>query len=349
MNDELESNIHSIKSCICSKSINDIVYYDVKEDYIDKNTGKALYVDENPLFRISEYKCNKRIDFDCDVSLRTIVLHTMAYKFLNEGGGNIQTQKYNNKDGYKFEIGNIDKDEFVYRSDTMNSYCTTLNEYMRLFGDNRDNPKLLVIRESTKKLNFLPEDGSWENCILNHKEYFEKLLPVEVIEFLAVVHTIGNFIPIPFKENGIEFNRPRGFRNKLIHDYWDLTLLALFNWFREKNNQEVNYSIGLKDIVKTEESVIMCEKWLENFKNESGNYSWDKFVSDNYMQDFISISGDKDSYGIPKELWKGHFKQIGLGDNKPKEKEEFIQFFTNSRVAIIARGERIALKLKGIY
>ena len=336
MSENLSLRIKEVKENIYTKNIKEIVHYDTKEEWKNCKTRETIYTDKNPLFRISQYKRGKR--FDCDVALRTMVLHTMAYPHVNLRGRRIDFQK---GEKHKFEIENNEIGEYVYRSDTMNSYYTMLNEYLRLFGDDRTNPQLLK-KMKDGKLTY-GNWGSWENCILENKQYFENLLPEEAMKFLSVVHTIGNFIPVPFKKKGEEFNSPRGWGNKKINDYWDLTLLAIYNWYMKKNNKKVLYdNIKLITVVKTKESEEMCEKWLGEFKDDNGKCSWDKFVEDNYMQDFVNVSDSKESYGIPKELFGEHFKKTGL----PTDKDKFIQFFSQATEWIIARGERIACNIK---
>ena len=136
----------------------------------------------------------------------------------------------------------------------------------------------------------------------------------------GVVYTIGNFIPVPFKD---DLNRRR---YSLCKDYWDLTLLAIYRHYEQ--NDEGN-SNGWSGLLSREG--VKC--WL------SGYGSWDAFVEGNFLQDF----GDektKNGYGMPKPLWTGHFDNPGL----PKE-GKFEEFFTNAAAWIMARGKRIAIAL----
>lgn len=78
--------------------------------------------------------------------------------------------------------------------------------------------------------------------------------------------------------------------------------------------------------------------WFNVFKN------WDDFVEKNYMQDFVNGGNAGHKYGMPKELWKGHFNP--LHSVLPENKDDFSQFFTNASEWITKRGTNIAKKLK---
>lgn len=53
---------------------------------------------------------------------------------------------------------------------------------------------------------------------------------------------------------------------------------------------------------------------------------------------------DGGGYGKPKELWKGHFNS---SSKTPESGEQFEQFFINASSWIMARGNRIAITIKG--
>lgn len=62
--------------------------------------------------------------------------------------------------------------------------------------------------------------NSWQRTL--NKFGKEEPWPAYIIEFMKVVYTIGNFIPIPQTPS---FGNAR---NRLVGDYWDLTLLAIY-------------------------------------------------------------------------------------------------------------------------
>lgn len=318
----IQDLISEIKNEHKNLNAKQLATYDIKLDLKDEATGKSIYDIENPYERVLKYRedfSKLGMNFEADAALRSMVLFTELFPYVNYDGRAIELQRYDeegdpykyNKARLKFQIGNINDHEFVYRGDVMNSYAGTINAYRRMFGDE---------------------------------------LPEEAMELLKLVHTIGNFAPVPFARNDEEFNRPRGYNNPKINDYWDLTLLAIYNWFLKKNGKTPIYELDLMDVVKTEAGVRMCEKWLSSFKDENGNYSWDEFVKQNYMESFVEFENELPweeclgSYGMPKELWNGHFETF---ENipRPETKEQFLQFFDNAKKWIEHRGYKMAKKV----
>ena len=70
---------------------------------------------------------------------------------------------------------------------------------------------------------------------------------------------------------------------------------------------------------------------------------WDCFVEENLLQDYVFQEPDG-SYGEPKELWEGHF----TGDNVPKKKKDFMEFWENAVDRILRRSIRIYQKLQEV-
>lgn len=110
------------------------------------------------------------------------------------------------KDRYEFEYV-IRCDGTCYRGDTMNSWKTTVNEF---------------IIQTNGKQTVSPDD-----LIDDPAE-----LPPCGTLFLNLVYTIGNFIPVPVTSN---FNTNR---SKLSKDYWDLTLLEIYRYYMEVESSE---------------------------------------------------------------------------------------------------------------
>ena len=146
--------------------------------------------------------------------------------------------------------------------------------------------------------------------------------PVYITEFMNVVYTIGNMIPVPQTPS---FGNTR---NRLVMDYWDLTLLAIYRHYKLKDKDN---SDGWKNLFEHK----TIRRWLETFE------TWDNFVERNFLQDFVNQT-EGGSYGQPKELWKGHF----AGNAMSTEPQQFEQFFTNASSWILARGNRIAISIK---
>ena len=215
-------------------------------------------------------------------------------------------------------IGCVEKYEYVtvydgryFRGDTMNSWSTTLNEFVRTLGERYVHGW---------KGRYIPVGyNSWEAFLSDPKSY-KKAFPDYITDFMKVVYTVGNFIPVPLAPS---FNTCR---SRLCHDYWDLTLLAIYRHY-EKN--DAGNSNGWSGLLSREG--VKC--WLDGYG------SWDAFVEGNFLQDFVDEK-TKNGYGMPKPLWAGHVDKPGL----PKE-GKFEEFFTNAAAWITARGKKIAIAL----
>lgn len=235
--------------------------------------------------------------FDCDVAYLSVLQYAIAFSHVSEKGWEIIDQS--GYKGIKYELFNK-TETLKYRGDTMNSYAKTVHEYLKL-------KRIVTGKASERKVFAALKEGK-----LNSEMAAET--------FIRLNHTIGNLIPVPYKE-GAGFNSPRGFNNSKINDYWDLTLWYIYLWYEYQNDEYLSV------IVKSTENVKLCKTWLESFK------TWNCFVEYNYLQDFV-----KD--GKPKELWEGHlYGNIAV---LPTELTQCEEFFKNASMWILARGERIA-------
>lgn len=276
-----------------------------------------------PWQKLCIYKVSDDAGVDCDVALRNVVLYALAYGLLEEGW-KIEEQR---KGTGQYQLRSRAQPAWVLRGDTMNSYSTTTCEYL------------------DKKFNLNLTDKKWNRIVFS--EYDETYRGQEtplLNSFFRCVHTLGNFIPIPFvrgrAKNGPEekhFNGPRGRGSS--KDYWDLALVCLYNYYAEKagyphitNNGQKIYT--LEWLLQAEENVGLCKDWLDSFD------SWNHFVERHFLQEFVNQEGG--GYGQPKELWFGHFD----GKSLPEKREEFDTFFRNASSQIIARGLRIAMAAK---
>ncbi len=321
----IEELIIHIEEELKKHTARELALYDTKLDVKDQITGERIYDIKDPYERFLKYRNDNSllgISFEGDVSIRSMYIFTRLFPYVRNEGREIELYKSlssknpleHNKLKLKFEIGDAYSHDFVFRGDTMNSCAGTVNAYIRRYGNK---------------------------------------LPDVAMEYAALTHTIGNYTPIPYKKRGVEFNSPRGFNNYKINDYWDLTLLGIYNWFLEKSGKVPRYNLRLIDVVKNIESVQMVEKWLENFKDGEGKYSWNKFVKDNFMEEFVELLElvedsknveNKEMFGMPRELWDGHFDSFE-NYNRPTTEEEFTQFFTRVNEAIKTRGIRMCERL----
>ena len=295
-------------------------------------------------YKIYNTNTSKGAEVDCDVALRTMVIYALAFPFVlkpNEANDSKESRLLCKQKQYTQKYRFYCKDLWEYRGDTMNSYGNTVREYLRKKGlrkkRNNDNFPDVYNNEKPRYLKdvylAIGADSHWEAAIIDKYDDFKDIIPVSAHAFMEVYHTMGNFIPVPFSHNGGQFNGPRG-NSQNIKDFWDLTLLCIYNYYQHKEDSQQLEPLFDKP-ANRKGNITLCVEWLNSFQ------TWDNFVENNYLQDFVCKADGK--YGEPKELWDGHL--VNNGSVMP-ENEQFDQFFTRSTEWILARGVRIALKVQ---
>lgn len=343
MDEELTKKIEWVKKELGDRTVQELAEFDVKdgedgEPYYKtylKKTRENIRENMRALFQETEWGaltpwqkmcCYKfSVDngqgVDCDAALRSTVIYQLVFGY----GDAMKIVPY--EGCYRLE-----GDGLILRGDTMNSYATTVREYLRSYAHeiesveeflNKKEKDAWEVHNCSKK--------NWEICVLEHYDYFEGILLEEARTFFKLYHTVGNFLPAP-----------RGFNNNRggypSCDYWDMALMCIYhyysgikyplNWIAEPDKPATVYKF--RPYCLPENSIPDCHQWLDSFG------TWNGFVEQNFLQDFIGPDG------TPKELWKGHF----TNGTKPSDRADFEQFFTNASAWITARGVRIALAVK---
>ncbi len=155
------------------------------------------------------------------------------------------------------------------------------------------------------------------------KKYLERIGAFKLIE---VYHTLGNFIIIPKGWNKCRYSS--------LKDYWDLTLLCIYNYYFKIEDEK--YCI---EKISGKENKEQYEVYINTFE------SWEKFIKANFLESFVEIEKDENgkySYGKPKELWEGHFE----GELLPTNIYQCIDYFNNSSEWIKLRTELMIEYLK---
>lgn len=251
-------------------------------------------------------KWGKKLDFDYDDSLLSSYIFWRT--LFSKQGNPIEP-----KNGLEYKLV-IDGAE--YRGDTMNSWSTTVNEFVRKYG------KDYVLGWNG---GYIPSGYATWAEFLSKPENYRRALPSYIQEFLEVVYTIGNFVLVPMAPGG-GFNTKR---NSTYRDYWDLTLQGIYHYYKGKECP----ALGKECPALFQEKETKA--WLDSFKN------WDDFVEKNYMQDYTEWP--QRPYGRPKEFWDGHFE----GSPKPPQTVEQAQaFFTRAAQCIKARSKRMVEALR---
>lgn len=341
-----EEKIEWVKKELGGRTVQELAEFDVKkgqdgEDgapyyktYLDQTAAsmgalfkKTEWGDLTPWEKLCCYKISGSTGVDCDASLRSTVIYQLVFRY---GGSPEQYKQHRKKGEEKVEWDYCLKwDGPTLRGDTMNSYATTVHEYIHsVLGSNSfDEMKEKNIVTGKSKRGRLyaagqycrsgSDNAHWERAILHHYDYFKTTL-LEKFEnsekFFELYHTVGNFLPAP-----------RGFQSrggKPCCDYWDLALMCIYHYY-----SGIKYPLSW---LVNADSIPVCHQWLDSFG------TWNGFVEQNFLQDFIGPDG------IPKELWKGHFTNGAM----PKKEADFEQFFTNASAWITARGVHIALAVR---
>ena len=199
------------------------------------------------------------------------------------------------------------------KGDTINSQNTTLNIlYTYIETSEKKNERLNIGNNISIRyiLSRYIEDRDGQISLFEQKNGLK--------EFLSVYHSLGNFIPCP-----INCNSPRG--TGYTKDYWDLALLIIYMYYMGETD-EIEYIVGKKN-------VCIYKLWLDSFKD------WNMFVEKNYLQDYVT-KDKENGYGIPIELWKGHFEAAKNGNIYPSE-SQIEEFYKNATLCILERAKKM--------
>lgn len=218
----------------------------------------------------------------------------------------------------------VEKNYMTYKgkiqADTMTSVTNSLNQYFENKVESKE-------EKIARGKNNLSKYYITELYARNPQEFIERLEKNENLKrFIAIYHTIGNFIPTPHL-----FNSARsGIGAK--HDYWDLTLTKIHEWYISDNLEDKDETLKL--LLHTEdinsEVVRNCRNWLKDYGN--GKEGFEKFIKDNYLENFVEN-------GIPKMFCNHTWEKPEIPEN------EFDEFFENVNKLIVERGIKIIKKL----
>ena len=143
--------------------------------------------------------------------------------------------------------------------------------------------------------------------------------------FAEKLHTIGNFLPVP-----PGFNVARAH-----HDYWDLTMVKLKQWYLEPQSEK--QAAILEQLLNSDKAVIEnCWNWLSWCgKGKHGLDGWRSFLEVNWLQDFV--------YGDEAEpiMFCGH------SWDRRTNKDDLDEIFTKCSKLIHKRSIRMVKALKG--
>lgn len=343
MDEELTKKIKWVKEKLRGQEVQDLALFDVKEGqdgedgaphyyetYLEK-TRKNIRENMRALFQETEwgaltpwqkmccYKISGSNGVDCDAALRSTVIYKLAF-----GGGEIVPKK---------RIYLLKHNGFILRGDTMNSYATTVHEFLRTYVHEEEKVKEFLTKTKSDVWGTRNRrKANWEVCILENYDYFSGIRLSECQKFFDLYHTVGNFIPWP---DGC--NVPRG--SGPVKDYWDLTLKCIHQWYQDNKNLTMPSNDALLHLFGSQ--MVIFHDWLASYGQ--GMDGWDNFVKRNFLQDFVEN-------GKPRELWGGHFDTWEKGGFTRTAAmptgPQFKDFFANASEWIEARGKKIAEAVK---
>ena len=157
--------------------------------------------------------------------------------------------------------------------------------------------------------------------------YMDKLFEkYELHKLLIVYHTVGNHCPVPRF-----FNAARSGYNNSEHDFWDLTLMKIKEYYDcDKSTETVSRIIG-DELLHHSGNAIACKEWLDFFGN------WKTFVDANFFNVYVD-----NEYNV-RPFWEGHSWE---NTSLPQDKDGLRNAVNEIIKRILSRGETIQLELK---
>lgn len=199
-----------------------------------------------------------------------------------------------------------------FSGDTMNSAFSTLSQWLSTQG--------------------IRVNGRWSNrkvmtCCLDGRFTEVATSNAAVTSFLGACYTLGNFLPVPpaFQSRGMHLSK----------DYFDLALASIYNYYMWGSQEWPGKAYMLDWLLKEKKNITVCQEWLDTFQ------SWQMFVVKNYLQDFVHKDAEG-VYGVPRELWKGHFS----GSVQPEDTKQCEEFFTHASTWILSRGKLMVVEAR---
>ena len=312
-------------------------------------------VNKNGLELFLAYKCGKGdlsdlfVDADCDVSLIPMIVYCNLLNIEpNEKCITFQTKCNSQK--YKYEI--IQTMFSPFRGDTMTSIQYCLKKHIALlWKELNEHPKLLedeVYKNFYALFNGLSnrgllfsDIGNWDDVFYKYSTLIWEVLDDEIKIFLSKsAWSIGNFIPMP-----IYINPSRNDVSGTI-DTADTLLWNIYIYYQLKGNetaQKEHVQRILNGKYKNE-AIENYIRWLDFFK------TWDNFVEQNCLQDFVQNFGHK-KYGCPYSLKTNKIINCPINEKyipMATSYNESRNFFKTLNEKILKRNQRISSKVKKI-
>lgn len=291
-------------------------FRNIKWDFTDEFACDAYREINNPLKKYFIYRSPR-------YNTLSPTIYSKASKFIkqtNDQYGLLQDPDAKSEllqDIYKILWPELVKEEFMMykgriQSDTMTSSQHSVNQIVRRFVETNDEK---IFRGKNKVSNLY----CLELYSKDKTGFIEKLDNIPNLkEFIKNYHTLGNYIAVPYLFNGARSG------SYASHDYWDLTLQKIYEWYIEIDAEKKKNIID--DLLHHKGNLNTCSKWLEYFGK--GSKGWQKFIDIYYLQDFV------DAEYLPIPLCKNHsWENNSISDYK--------EFLVNVTTMITSRIHRM--------
>ncbi len=228
--------------------------------------------------------------------------------------------------------------KYYIQGETMNSVNTTLGAWYKLVESKVHKEERQKVGRQNVSFRYIL--SLYVQDTQGQSELFDTVEGLRF--FISIYHTLGNFIPVP-----AGCNSPRGLG--ILEDYWDLTLKAIYAYYVCGEDKIWDIVKGANSESDVSKLYALYKQWLDSFQDGNGP-SWQCFIEKNYLQDFVNQNVDG-SYGMPKELWKGHFSDFFFGKKGalPYSIEQIEQFYVNASCFITARSTRMLIRLRKLF
>lgn len=227
--------------------------YSVHLDYCTASESKVESIKNWLRYRLRfELRCGM---YECDIDDNVFNLYNLIFH-----ENNSRSEKIRRKNR-AFKVK-----ETVLETDTMNSFATVFNQFIRQSlpnGWNKDYPKLfnISLEEATKTdfyrdLFFLINIEEWYKCGFTNQMSEKGTAAVQEVfeefnKFASLTHCLANMILVPFNYNVG--------RAAITKDFWDLTLIDL----QERYTQKQHYDGGFTFICENMETLMLTD-WFED-------------------------------------------------------------------------------------
>lgn len=289
-------------------------------DFTRDNDCESYLLINNPIDRYFAYKSSKKSIIGSCYKEASELAKINVEKYKKVGDPDLSSELLQNI--YKLLWPQLCNKEYMLnnnwiQSDTMTSAQNTFNVAIETLIETESEREF---RKSYGIRNRVSNSYCIELYIKDREGIIERIMQIPgECSFLNLYHTLGNYVAVPKLFNSARSGRYAS------HDYWDLTLMKIHEYFLENN------IVRIEELLHGKGSTQNCKKWLDDFG--SGEFGWKNFIDVLFFQDYV----DTDYNVIP--FCSGH------SWNHPNI-TDCPEFFINVSRLIFLRGKRMFAECK---